>query len=415
MNEAANGRPEVPPETIDGIRERLARSRAFRALPAATQSALAGDVARVFDFIGSAPSRAMAPNLDSLRRSAQGGGPQPPGAPAPPSPATGGPPSGAMPPAGSGAIGRAASGTREVLGAIDFPSFVASLVQGTFRAIVDASIQQMEAYAQLLNSVAKSVDQFMAENVSDDMARDHLSENYGDVFRKDLSSGRPKLTVDPSAGFASGLGLPSFIKDLGFESPGDIDEQSLDEVVIPETRRTLAEMRHQTLATMVMMGINRIVVQDGEINAKLVFHVDATEAMTLAFNDTKVTNWNLTGQMGRNPFGASGILVNTTQLNAQSDVNLRADLTGEVKIRFRSETFPLERFADSAAIQLINTRARVPEQPKAEAAPAAAPPAPAVGLPPPPPPPVPAAQAARPSRAVAPAVDDPWMPRGRSS
>jgi hypothetical protein len=113
---------------------------------------------------------------------------------------------------------------------------------------------------------------------------------------------------------------------------------------------------------MVMMGINRVVVDDGEINAKLIFHVDATEAMSITFDESKPTNWTLAGRLGRSAFGASGIMVQTTNLNAQTDLNVRADLTGEVKIRFRSETFPLERFADSAAIQLINTRARVPEQ-----------------------------------------------------
>jgi hypothetical protein len=142
----------------------------------------------------------------------------------------------------------------------------------------------------------------------------------------------------------------------------DIDEQAVENVVIPQTRHNLAELRHQTLSTMVMMGINRVVVDDGEINAKLIFHVDASESMTFNFDEQKPTNWNLAGKMGRNPFSANGIVVNTTNINAQTDLNVRADLTGEVKIRFRSETFPLERFADSAAIQMINVHAKVPEQ-----------------------------------------------------
>ncbi len=113
---------------------------------------------------------------------------------------------------------------------------------------------------------------------------------------------------------------------------------------------------------MVMMGINRIVVDDGEINAKLIFNVDANETMNFTFDESKPTNWNLAGTVGRNAFGANGIMVNTTNINTQSDLSVRAELTGEVKIRFRSETFPLEKFADSAAIQLINTRASVPEK-----------------------------------------------------
>jgi hypothetical protein len=107
--------------------------------------------------------------------------------------------------------------------------------------------------------------------------------------------------------------------------------------------------------------------------------------MSLTFNDYKPTNWNLAGKLGGNAFGASGIVVNTTNVNAQSDVNMNAELTGEVRVRFRSDYFPLERFADSGAIQLINSHARVPDprRQEAPAAPGAAPAEQALPYPPP--------------------------------
>jgi hypothetical protein len=46
---------------------------------------------------------------------------------------------------------------------IDLRSFVVALVRGTFDAVVNASIQQMEAYAALLKDVAQTVDQFTQE------------------------------------------------------------------------------------------------------------------------------------------------------------------------------------------------------------------------------------------------------------
>src|SRR5262249_9935500 len=146
--------------------------------------------------------------------------------------------------------------------------------------------------------------------------------------------------------------------------------------VVPATRRDMAQTRQQTLATMVLMGINRVVVDDGEIDAKLQFHVDASESTKIRFDQTKTTNGTIAGRAGQNPFSANAILVNTVNLNAQSDLNLRADLPGEVKVKFRSETFPLERFADSAAIQLINQNAKIPQPlPATEAAGAAGTPA----------------------------------------
>lgn len=375
----------MPALNPDEIAQALNHSVAYRALSPPQKAEMQAAMQRVFSYLGDAPARPFAPSLDELR----GGGHATTPPPAPnPAPAGAAAP---QAPAGNGAnaFQRAAGATREMLGAIGFPDFVASLIQGTFQAIVDSSIQQMEAYSRLLAETAKTVDQFMEDNITDDMARDHLTSNYGEVFRKDMSSGHPQMAVSPSVPAGQ---LPSFLKNLGFDSPQDLDQTAVDQVVIPETRMTLAEMRHQSLATMVMMGINRIIVSDGEINAKLVFHIDATEATTLTFNDYKPTNWQLAGKLGSNAFGASGIVVNTTSLNAQSDVNMKTDLTGEVRVRFRSDYFPLERFADSAAIQLINSHAKVAQPLPAAAAPATPPAAGPVAPPPAAPPPLPAMQ-----------------------
>jgi hypothetical protein len=92
---------------------------------------------------------------------------------------------------------------------VDFPNFVADLLQGTFESIVNASIRQMEAYAELLRNVAKSVDEFMRDN----------------------------------------------------EVSGVADDDS--------SRRRLAADRQQQLATMVLMGINRLVVTKGTITASV--------------------------------------------------------------------------------------------------------------------------------------------------
>jgi hypothetical protein len=308
----------------------------------------------------------------------------------------------AAPPAGDrSATMRAGEVARATLSAINFPEFVASLIQGTFQAIVDASIQQMEAYAELLKNVALTIDQFMSDNISDGMARDYLADRYDTVFTRDTTTAQPVLRVREDAADEP---LPSFFRGLGFDTPADIDQQAISEVVVPETRRTLAEQRQQMLATMVLMGINRVVVDDGEITAKLQFHIDASETLALKFDQTKTTVGNLAGHAGKSAFSGNGIMVNTTSMNAQSDVNVRADLTGQVKVRFRSETFPLERFADSAAIQLINSRATAPGQAPAQSiggapTPTATSPVLPVGN-------VPAAQS------LALPAEDPWVPGG---
>jgi hypothetical protein len=383
-------------ETESGSDVRRAVDEALRArpewnaLPASTRESLAQSLGAIAEQL--APAVPPRPT-------------QPPAAP-PPAPTPAGDGTTAPPPSGGGGsttspTGRVGEVARATLNAIDFPSFVASLIQGTFKAIVDASIQQMEAYAALLANVAKTVDQFMDDNVTDGQVKDYLADEHPDVFSKDTSGGAPKLTVNKN-GNAPQV-LPSFLQDLGFSMPQDIDDQAVDTVIVPAAKRSLAEQRQQTLATMVLMGINRVVVDDGEILAKLMFHIDASESTSLKFDQTKYTVGNMASTGGRSPFSAQALMVNTTSLNAQSDINVRADLTGQVSVKFRSQVFPLERFADSAAIQLINQNAKVPPPPAA-AAPATAPGAPAPAAPAPP--------AATSPPPAAPQQQDPWAPRG---
>lgn len=320
---------------------------------------------------------------------------------------------------GSGVTGRVGEVARATLNAIDFPSFVAALIQGTFKAIVDASIQQMEAYAELVKNVAGTVDSFMSDNVTDNNARDYLADEHPTVFTRDTSGGTPVLKVNQNGNAPAEL--PSFLKDLGFQAPQDIDQDSLDNVVVPATRKSIAEQRQQTLATMVLMGINRVVVDEGEILAKLMFHIDASESTGLKFDQTKTTVGNMAQTGGSSSMTAQGLMVNTTSLNAQSDINVRADLTGQVSVKFSSQVFPLDRFADSAAIQLINSNAKVPPPPPA---PVPAPAAPALPVPPalaapatPAAPAAPAQPAAPPAPAVAAqglSAPDPWSPRSHA-
>ena len=198
----------------------------------------------------------------------------------------------------------------------------------------------------------------MTDNISNGMARDYLADQYGGFINRDTTGGKPRLVVNQDA-VPEGE-LPSFFKDIGFDNASDVDQDSLEQHVVPAARRYLAQQRQQTLATMVMLGINRVLVDDGEIMAKLQFHIDATESTKIKFDENKTSAGTLAGSAARNPFNANAVLVNTASLNAQSNINVRADLTGQVKVKFRSDAFPLERFADSAAIQLINQNAKVP-------------------------------------------------------
>lgn len=251
--------------------------------------------------------------------------------------------------------------TERTLNAIAFPTFVSDLIQGTFRAIVDASIQQMEAFGNLLANVAKTVDQFMADNITDNQARDYLAETYPGHFRIDASGEAPRLVTRRNA---SDLPTPDFQRD--FQLPEEftsLDEDEVEETLVPAARRKLARNRHQMLAAMVLMGINRIVVTRGRISAKMGFRIDASDtgraetASQFDFQHSASTSFG--GGLGslfggpRGSIKTSVAYVSSTKKESSDELNVEADLTGEVDLRFRSDVFPLERFADPAMISLI--------------------------------------------------------------
>jgi len=265
------------------------------------------------------------------------------------------PPAPATPPAPAPAKQTAEIGQRAAaaLQAIDFPGFVASLLTGTFQAIVDSSAQQIRSYAELVASLTQSLDQFSSEKVSEDQAKEHLAEQHPKdlvlTFPPAGKVGPPRLLPRPDAEGSS----PEWLKKYGMDGL-ELTAELTDGALAAAGRRQVGEDRLQTLATMVLMGINRVVVNDGDVKAKLQFHASALDRQRV---DVAQEGLGVAGRQVSTDARAQ-MMVSTVKVNAQADASIKADLMGEVRISFRTETFPLERFADTAAIQLINRHAR---------------------------------------------------------
>jgi hypothetical protein len=357
--------------------QRVRASAGARALPQAERAALERDLARLeaaFAYGTGAAADPYAATLDSpverFQQQLAGGGAQPaqPTAPANPQPAP------APSPPSSVALDPFGRRTAEALEAIDFPKFVAGLVTGTFQAIVDASAQQIREYARLVESLSQTLEDFSRENVTANQARDALAERHAADLQLELprpgSNAQPRILPRRDKQGTS----PQWLAKYGLAGES-LTVELTEGALLTAARTQVGEDKLQALATMVLMGINRIVVNDGEIKARLIFHATAQEK-------TRAEVQQLAGQQQGGIAaqtiggGASAMMaVSTLKANAQADAAMRADLMGEVRISFRSETFPLERFADSAAIQLINRHARTPAT--TPPAPTAAPVAPA--------------------------------------
>jgi hypothetical protein len=127
---------------------------------------------------------------------------------------------------------------------------------------------------ELLNNVAASVDGFADSNFGPDQARQWLADKYPGSFEISTDSGGDSGSDvgGPTLRLKDGARMPSpeaLKTDLGLgdtdSAPGGDSESSL----LPLERRKLALQRQSMLASMVMLGMQRIVGESGRITASM--------------------------------------------------------------------------------------------------------------------------------------------------
>jgi hypothetical protein len=414
--------PAVSRDTLDNtrvaVRDLLARSPAFAQLAPATQRQMAHDLVQVSSYMAEpgmkvAPGQA-APEVQALATNGLFGLPGLGGS------SNTGQASGStkleqVSESGAPKFGQAAAAGVDqairLIQGVNFPGFVSGLINGVFHSIVTSSIEQMEAYAKLVADVSKSIDQFRDDNTTPNQGRDHLVDQFGDLFKMQMpgqgdfddfgSDDAPKGPrvvlrdgVDEGAAVqrlnASGLPLAKPLTGL--------DNDTIEALLVPAARTTIATGRQQLLATMVMMGINRIVVTDGKIQAKVMFDFQAKDSRKFAKSavsydyatdaygnvqqsnassgdyDYKSDGGSTTYDSG-NPTQVTGAssyskgtykydqtpivtLTSTSQLRDDSSLQTKATLSGLVEVNFKSDYLPLEKMADPAAIAAIQMNAQ---------------------------------------------------------
>jgi hypothetical protein len=153
----------------------------------------------------------------------------------------------------------------DLLTAVNFPSFVSGLINGVFGAIVNVSIQQMEAYAELVAHAATSVSEFAADKITTSMARTEVVNRFPHLFCVSGKGGL-RLAGKTSLGRSESRQLA---RTFGLRRPLPVFEVSDGlRVLVTAVRRRIARDRQQSLALALAMGINRIVVTDGRISAQ---------------------------------------------------------------------------------------------------------------------------------------------------
>jgi hypothetical protein len=227
-----------------------------------------------------------------------------------------------------------------------------------------------------------SLNDFRDQNVTENQGRDHLVSKYPTLMQVNITPEGPKVGPKPGADDAD---WPNFKEELGIdEDISSLDQETIEEQLVPAARNDLARSRQSLLATMLLMGINRIIVTDGKINAKLKFDFRArdkqqTFAQTYDYEESgKVTiqqsthdtgnttgadykesgGWwlmaNKSGESSRWSRGSDQLttmpiinLVGKTDTYTEAEAAAEGQLRGEVSLNFKSETFDLNKLASA--------------------------------------------------------------------
>lgn len=403
-------------ETRARVREMLMRSPGFLALPPDERRRVAHDTVNVFHFLGDeAPAgmlagpAAQAMGAPAFARAQAGFGSGTGGSGSQVStnaaqgqiPATGVTHSSAEPPQGAFRAGAAREGAAvagALLQSVNFVEFVGGLIQNVYVAIVDASIKQMQAYGEMVASVAKSVDEFKRDNITANQGRDYVADTFPDLF---------DISTDGDF-FGEGQGEPRVVLRDGvddreaaervnreFNLSGDqavrgLDSDTLESIIVPAAQMQLALSRQRLLATTLLMGLQKIVVTDGRISAKVMYNFRSKDTMARSkravefdYGDQMKTTrrgaWDRGDEGYQSESSGTGEdressisrgqrwskghyqsvsepvieMQSVTTENVAGSLEATAALAGAVDINFKSETVDLNRIADTIQMNQI--------------------------------------------------------------
>jgi hypothetical protein len=274
---------------------------------------------------------------------------------------------------------KVASTTRAILNAVSFPRFVTELINGVFKALVDSNQQQMQGFVELIKNVAATTEGFADANLAPDRARQWLVETFPGSF---TIEGGPDEDADPrdvaeeaqqsTVRLKQGASLPTepaLRTALGIAPGETIPSGDPERALVPFARRALARQRQQMLATMVMLGMQRIVIESGRLNASMRFHID-TRSTANAEAGSRFDLENKAeaeGKFGAGPWGVSAKMTNTigyvstqkTQSNEEMNTDL--DLNSSVELYFKTDYLPLDRLAGPGQVDRIKVNTLNPD------------------------------------------------------
>ncbi|CAN7557670.1 hypothetical protein LJR225_004072 [Phenylobacterium sp. LjRoot225] len=287
------------------------------------------------------------------------------------------------------AADKVAGTTKAILNAVSFPRFVTELINGVFKAMNDSNQQQMASYVELIKNVAATTEGFADANIGVAGAREWLAERFPATFMiqgdedDTTAEERAQMTPEERSEYQQerdastrlrlrpGASMPTeqALKTAFGLGPGESVPSGDPESLVGIARAAMAKNRQQTLSTMVMMGLQRIVIDSGRLNASMRFHIDthslAADDRGSSFDVRNETSAEVGAKVG--PWGVDAKMkntigyVSTERTQSTEEMNTSLDLNSSVELIFHTDYVPLGRLAGVGDVDRIRVNALNPE------------------------------------------------------
>jgi hypothetical protein len=252
---------------------------------------------------------------------------------------------------------------QDIRQAIDFPTYVQSLITGVFQAITSSNLQQLTAIGDMLDAVSRTEDEFTSENIRD-----------GDVIAwavgkfPFLSRGEDGLQVADGVDIAEKTSEIAAQLRVPESEVSGLDDSDLLGTLGPLIRRRIGRERQQMLATLVQMGLQRVVVDEGRLHASMDMRVDTRSALAQqrARREETDVDVGVAGQVGMGMWGASAHTnvgynqIQSEHATSREEIDTRAGLRSSVDLAFRTDQIPLDRMASRSQRARLDANSRVP-------------------------------------------------------
>jgi len=225
----------------------------------------------------------------------------------------------------------------ELVDSVDFPKFVADLLKAVFDANLKVMKQQTDSYIKLMKEATKSTADFI-KKVKDDDAFAKLAESNSEKYN---------VVTEKNADGSSKLALtaPDGAKH-------DLEDAEVKRALF-EAKLRMAQEHRAALREVLLMGVTRLVVKNGEIEAGVEFSIKATRESKAHHDDQNINvvnagvGFDMGIYSGHVDVTNTNIQVNTSDKKATDD--LSASLKGKVKIVFATDYFKMDNFAQMYA------------------------------------------------------------------